>query len=356
MGNALLINPFGIGDVLFTTPLAHALKESFPGSRVGYLVNSRSACVLKDNPYVDSLFIYDRDEFEKLRRSSTLEWARKVLLLLRSIRKEHYSLSLDFSLNTQYGFLSWLAGIKERAGFDYKNRGVFLTRKIALSGFAGTHMVEQYAGLLRMFGIEPRYRKPEVYVSGPAQHKADVLLEGLGITEGDLLIGILPGGGRSWGKDARIKQWSPERFSQLADAIIDKFTAKIIIMGDSDEVTLAEKVKAHMRHKAFDCAGKTSVAELAALIKRMRLVVCNDGGPLHIAVGLGVKTVSLFGPVDDAVYGPYPPSGMHIVMKSRVPCRPCYRNFRLSRECRQESDCLQEIGVEDVFRHVMKLL
>ncbi|MEW6075315.1 MAG: glycosyltransferase family 9 protein [Candidatus Omnitrophota bacterium] len=356
MKNVLFINPFGIGDVLFTTPLAHTLKERFPGNRIGYLVNSRSASVLKDNPYVDALFIYDRDEFEKLRRASTLEWARKIFILLRSIRKEHFSLSLDFSLNTQYGFLSWLAGIKERAGFDYKKRGRFLTRKIALNGFAGAHMVEQYAGILRMLGIEPRYRKPEVYVSPSAQNKADTLLEGVGIQEGDLLIGILPGGGRSWGKDAHIKQWPPERFGQLADKIIEKCTAKVIIMGDSGEVTLAEKVKTNMRHKAFDFTGRTSVAELAALMKRMRLVVCNDGGPLHIAVGLDVKTVSFFGPVDDAVYGPYPPSGMHIVMKSKVPCRPCYRNFRLSRECRQGSDCLQEIGVEDVCGNVRKLL
>ncbi|RJO64041.1 MAG: glycosyltransferase family 9 protein [Candidatus Omnitrophota bacterium] len=356
MKNVLFINPFGIGDVLFTTPLVHTLKESFPENRVGYLVNKRSASVLRDNPYVDSVFIYDRDEFEKLRRSSTLEWAKKAFLLLRAIQKEHYNLALDFSLNTQYGFLSWLAGIKERAGFDYKKRGMFLTRKISLDGFVNAHMVEQYASLLRMVGIEPSYRKPEVYLNRLAQNKADALLSGSGIKEGDILVGLLPGGGRSWGKDARVKQWPPERFGQLADKIIENYHAKIIIMGDSEEEMLAKKVKENIRYGALDCTGKTSVVELAALIKRTCLLVCNDGGPLHIAVGLGVKTVSLFGPVDDAVYGPYPPSGMHIVMKSQMPCRPCYRNFRLSRICTQGSDCLQEIGVEDVFENVKKLL
>ena len=76
---------------------------------------------------------------------------------------------------------------------------------------------------------------------------------------------------------------------------------------------------------------------------------------MHMAVALGVKTVSIFGPVDDLVYGPYPPSDKHIVIKKQIDCRPCYQGFRMQ-FCDKNRLCLNSITTQDVFDAVRRLV
>jgi lipopolysaccharide heptosyltransferase II len=350
----LLINPFGIGDVLFTTPVIHTLKEAFPGVKLGYLCNSRTRAVLESNPCIDYVFVYNRDEFEALRKKTIFAWLKKSVGFLARIKKEHFDLALDFSLNTQFGFLCWFAGIKERIGYDFKGRGRFLTKKTGLSGYSDKHIVEYYSGLLKLLGIELKYKKLELYLREEDIKRAEEILTGAGIAQSDL-VGVIPGAGRSWGKDAFLKHWPPDNFAELADKIIENYRVKIIIMGDSTEQEIAQRIKKHMKHEALDLSGMTTTGQLAALLSKMKLVITNDGGPLHMAVALGIKTISIFGPVDERVYGPYPPSQDHIVIKSDVSCRPCYRNFRMP-FCRGNRECIENINTEDVFGAIRRIL
>ena len=130
----LFINPFGIGDVLFTTPIIHAVKDTFPNVKIGYLCNRRTSYILENNPYIDYTFIYERDEFEAIRKESLFAWLITIFAFLNRIKKEHFDIAIDFSLNTQYSFFGWYAGIRTRIGYDYKNRGWLLTKKIKLTG------------------------------------------------------------------------------------------------------------------------------------------------------------------------------------------------------------------------------
>ncbi len=355
MKKILLINPFGLGDVLFTTPVIAALKNALPGIKIGYLCNQRVAPILESNPYIDSLFIYERDEFEAIRRKSFFAWLRKIIVFLNQIRNEHFDAAIDFSLNTQYGFFSWYAGIKQRFGYDYRKRGAFLTHKIRLSGYCGKHIVEYYAGLLKYLGIDSKGGKLELYLKAEDKISAEKLLAKEGVAEADLLVGVIPGGGRSWGKDSYLKHWPAQYFVELADKIVENYKAKIIIMGDFSEEALAKKISEGMHYKAINLAGLTTIGELSALLDRMNLVIANDGGPLHLAVALGKKTVSFFGPVDPLVYGPYPPDEkQHVVLRKALSCSPCYNQFRLN-QCTRDKECLNKIGLDEALKAVNKL-
>lgn len=360
----LIINPFGIGDVLFTTPIIRILKEVYAPVKIGYLCNRRACPLLESNPYVNSIFIYEKDEFEAIRKISFFAWIKKYILFLRQIKKERFDLAFDFSLNTQFGFFSWCAGIKKRVGYDFRRRGRFLTKKIKLTGYDSKHIVEYYVDLLKYAGIEighlDEFRKktplrPQLYIKEEDKRKAVEILARENVRDSDILIGIIPGGGRSWGKEAAFKHWPADKFAQLADKIVEILGAKIIIMGDSLEQNITEEVILNMRHKPIDLTGKTSVRELAAVLGKMKLIVTNDGGPLHIAAAVGIRTVSIFGPVDEKVYGPYLDSDKHMVAKKDLFCRPCYKNFRFP-ECLYERKCINQITVEDVFAKCSQLL
>ena len=120
------------------------------------------------------------------------------------------------------------------------------------------------------------------------------------------LIAVFPGGGASWGKAARYKRWAAPKYAQLIDKIIENFDAAIILMGDSKEEELCREVASLAHFPLHFAVGETSLLGLAALLMQCQGAIVNDGGPLHVAAAVGVKTVSIFGPVDPQVYGPYP--------------------------------------------------
>ena len=126
----LIINIFGIGDVLFTTPVISNLKASYPDLKVGYLCNRRTVCVLEGNPKIDKIFVYERDELIAVSRKSKWLYLKELMKLFKSIKDERYDAVIDVSLNRFTSFLSWFVGIRSRIGFNYKNRSVLLNKKI----------------------------------------------------------------------------------------------------------------------------------------------------------------------------------------------------------------------------------
>lgn len=353
--NALIINPFGIGDVLFTTPVIHTLKDNFANIKLGYLCNRRTAYILENNPYIDFIFVYERDEFEEIRKHSVIAWAKKSLAFLNQIRQKKFDLAIDFSLNSQYGFFAWVTGIKLRIGYDYKGRGRFLTKKIKLEGYDDKHIVEYYGDLLKLMNLNLKYRDLELYLNAKDLNWAEGFLNKQGIGANDLLVAVIPGAGASWGQDAYLKHWPAQNFARLSDKIIENYKAKIIIMGALSEQEIAQKVKKNMRYEAIDLSGKTQIGEFAALLSKTKLAITNDGGPMHMAVALGVKTVSIFGPVDERVYGPYPVSPDHIVLKRDLSCRPCYKNFRFP-GCSHNRRCIEDLTVDEAYEAVRRLI
>jgi len=351
----LLINPFGIGDVLFTTPVIKAIKDAYPDSKIGYWCNERVGNIFRSDPNIDKVFALSRGDLKRHFGFSKIAGIKKFLWLLTAIKKEKYDVAFDFSLDHRYGFIAKILGINQRIGYDYKGRGRFLTHRIILEGYKSRHIIEYYLELLKFVSIIPQEKKLSLFVLKENKEKAAKILAQAGVKESDTLVGIAPGGGASWGKDAYLKHWPAERFAHLADLVIDELKAKIIILGDKQEEPIAEIIKNSMKNIAIDLVGKTSLEEFVGIISNLNILVANDGGPLHTAIALGVKAVSIFGPVDDLVYGPYPKDENQIVIKEDLPCRPCYNNFRL-KDCLNNRKCIDGITVAEVFSAVKKLI
>jgi len=350
----LIINIFGIGDVLFTTPVISNLKASYPDLTIGYVCNRRTASLLECNPKVDKIFIYDRDEFRNAYQKSKLAVCKKMVNFLKSIKRERFDTSIDVSLNDFTSWVTWMVGIKNRIGFQYKNRGFFLNKRFALKGYENKHVVQYYLGLLEKLGVPVEYHDLELHINQEDTDWADQFFtENTGQWSTKTVIGLVPGGGASWGKDAVYKRWAPEKYAKLANKLIEKYSAAIILMGDQSELDLCRLVSKSMAHQCMMACGETTISQFAALARKCSLMIVNDGGPLHIAVAAGVRTVAIFGPVDNLVYGPYP-QGNHIVIKKGLVCQPCYRQFR--RASCEHISCLGQLTVEEVFEKIKEIL
>ncbi|MDO8536100.1 MAG: glycosyltransferase family 9 protein [Candidatus Omnitrophota bacterium] len=351
----LITNSFGIGDVIFSTPLVEILKKRYPDSFIAYLCNKRAYEVLRSDPNIDKMFAYEKDEYRDVWKKSRLACFRKISEFMGVIKKEHFDIAIDLSLGYQCSLFLMFAGIKKRIGFNYRNRGRFLTDKIDIDAFSDKHVIEYYLDILKLLKIDHGGYplKTRVYLTDSDSLWADEFLKVHGVGPDDRLVGIIPGCGASWGMDARYRRWDRENFAKVADQVIERYGVKVLLLGDPKEVDLCDNIQGAMKHEAISSCGKTSLRNFLGLLNRCALVVTNDGGPLHMAVGLGVKTVSIFGPVDEKIYGPYPPGPNHIVVSNfDMPCRPCYRKFKYT-PC-EDKLCLKLIGVEDVLLAVEK--
>ena len=159
----------------------------------------------------------------------------------------------------------------------------------------------------------------------------------------DFLVAINPGG--NW----KPKRWPKENFARLADELVKRFDAKIIITGSRTDLRLAQDIASMMEAKPIITCGKTSLKELACIFRKVDIVVANDSGPMHIGVSMKAKTIALFGPTSPEITGPIG-KGLYVVLHKKVDCEiPCYDlsciNYR----------CMKAITVEEVIEAVEKL-
>jgi predicted lipopolysaccharide heptosyltransferase III len=325
-----------IGDVLLATPVFRGLREAFPRARLTALVNAGTEEVLLHHPDVDEVLLVHRRQAEA--ETWGRSWADR-LRLLRRLRQRRFDLALDLTDGDRAAFLTWASGARLRVGFNREGRlrGRAYHRVVPLTP-GRRHAVEADLEALRILGLRARPVAPSLGLPPEAEAAAEDLLAHKRVSRDRDLVLLHPGA-RWW-----FKAWPVERFAALADRIEEELEARVLIAGGPDDATTAEAIRWQMRRPAISVAGETSVLQLAAVLKRCRLFVTNDNGPMHIAAAVGTPVVALFGPTDPAEWGPW--GDGHVVLYKGVDCRECWRR---SACWRGEDNCLRRIPVEEVM-------
>ncbi len=324
----LIIEVNWIGDVLFSTPFIKAIRKKFKNAHIACMTVPRCREILENNPNINEIIIYD----EKGKHVSLLgKWR-----LIRKLRRKHFDLALILHRSFTRALIAFLSGIKERVGYDTKKRGFLLTKRV---GFPDRelHKTEHFLKIAESLGCNIEDKSYEFFVTDKdRQYNKKELLKS-GISENDLLVVINPGG--NWGP----KRWDPLKFAKLADRLIDKYRAKIILSGAKKDIALAEKVKSNMKNRPIIFAGKTNIKKLGALLERANFVISGDSGPMHMAVALKTNVVALFGPTSHHLTGPYG-GGNYEIIKKEIECDvPCY-----DVTC-SDYKCMDAITVDDVM-------
>lgn len=351
----LIVNPYGIGDCLFTTPLIRTLKEIYPKSYIGILLGSRTEEIFTHNPHINIFFTYNKDHLRSLPLWGKLQYLVRLLL---KIKYQHFDIFIDLSNNDEYAFFAkFLWQIPKRIGFNYKNRGQFLNYKIKISkGFRDQHVSDYYNSLLKFLDIDISQiqRKLDFYIDPKTKDWANSLLKSYHLKSHDMIICILPGGGASWGNTATFRYWPATYYGQLANALIERFQAKIFIIGSSSEKKLAQEVIDSMKYPAINLCGQTSIHQLGRLMTLSHLIIGTESGPLHLATALDCPSLVIYGPVDETVYGPYSPATLQTIAFHTLSCRPCYKNFKMP-PCNNRL-CLSELTPFRLFSKACTIL
>jgi heptosyltransferase-2 len=347
----LIVHPFGIGDLLFVTPVLRALRLLPTVETVDLLLGSRTREVVEHNPHVDEIYVADKD---RVHRQNWFENFHDNLELGRKLQKKHYDLILDYSLRREHAFFGrFFLGVPHCAGFAYKKRAVFHNIRFPLpEGFWKRHVADFYCDLAEAAGIPVEDRFLEYYFPKPLS-----LLEAEAAIKLKLLSGrflaVAPGGGDSWGKDASYKRWPVKYFAELiAKLQKEQDLHGVAILGSGPERALCEELQGMIHPPSVVLAGETTLAQTAMVLKKSALFIANDGGLVHLAHALRVPLVAIYGPVPPEVYGPYPLSPDAVaVFKQSLDCRPCYYKFRYNNQC-QTIACLKNLTSDEVMKKI----
>lgn len=320
-----------IGDAVMTTPALMAVRETYPRAEITLLANPLVGQLLQGHPALDRVMLFDR----KLKHRGLLGRLR----LARQLAAERFDLAVILPNSFDSALVPWLARIPARIGKASDGRSLLLTHRFyEQSPSAERHEVQYYRELLGAFGISAEQSTPTLAVTAQEEQEVSTLLAEHGISAEEIVLGV--NAGASFGS---AKRWYPERFANVAQRLAASWGARVILFGGPDEQELVAVIEREMAGNCLNLAGKTTVRQLMALIKRCNFFVTNDSGPMHIAAAFGVPLVAIFGPTDHR--GTAPCSDKAVIVRQTIDCAPCKL-----RVCPTDHRCMTAVTVEDVVK------
>lgn len=334
MKKILIFNVNWLGDVLFSTAVIRNLRYNFPGSYIACIIPPRCQPVLSGNPYLDEIIIYDEKGCHK--------GLFGRLNFVKTLKAKGFDIVFLLHRSFTRALIARLAGIPERVGYHTGRRGFLLTKKIYPPKKDIAHRAEYYLNIISSSGLAVVDRHLDFFTFPEDIKFVDNLLAKEGIKNSDFLVVLNPGG--NW----LPKRWPRGHWARLADGLITKFNAKVVISGSKQDLSLAVDIKAMMRQRPFITAGVLNIKHLSALCKRADLFITADTGPLHIAHASGAKKIiALFGPTSSKITGPVPLTSNVVILHKDTGCViPCYR-----KSCK-DSRCMKAITPEEVLEAI----
>lgn len=314
----LIVKLGSIGDIIHTLPSLAAIRSALPDAEISWVVEQRSAEILRGNPLIDNLIEADT---RRLRGSRGLEGIFSGVGQVNALRSFTFDVALDFQGLLKSGLIARLSGAKARYGFAKGS----LRESAARVFYTGTvtvhpniHVIRKNlalaAGALVIPVPDGNFDFP---IATDEEHKAEAagLIREVG---GGPFAVLNPAGG--W----VTKLWHPEKFGQLADRLwIEKQLRSIVVTGPGED-ELADCVAASSRTGAIGFA-QPSLKGFYELASMASLYVGGDTGPTHIAVAAGVPVVGLFGPTEWWRNGSTNPDDI-CVERNDIDCRvDCHR-------------------------------
>ena len=339
--------PNWVGDVVMATPALRALRDAFPAARITYVGRPAALATLAGSPHADQV-LSDRSH-QRPRTGHLLELAGRL-------RQSRADLTVLLPNSFRTALVARLGGARRVLGYDRDGRGPLLTDRVAVPrGENGRPLpmpaVRYYADLVEAIGVHPRSLRMALPVEPADRQAADELLAEAGVSGDRPVVMLNPGA--SFGTS---KMWPAERYAALADLLIERRGAQVIVNAAPSERPVAGWVTDAMRHApAVSFARRdNTLGLLKALLARCDLLVTNDTGARHLAAAVGIGVVTVFGSTDPEWSRiDYP---RERIVRAGVECSPCQQKLCPLPPGPSYHQCMESIPPEGVYAPAAELL
>jgi len=343
-----------VGDFVLNTPLLRELRRGFPSAKITAVVDKVVLNLCETCPYVDEVIPFDCN-VPRFLRPVLWPW-RAYQFPRRGLSAKRFDLAILPRREADRGFgtfMAYFSGASWRVGFAsqatrYKrrvnNRFDQLLTHVITEDPLDKHEVEHNLAVLRALGVTAADDRTELWVTSGDESYADQVFRRCGVEESVPVFGICPSPGNS-----ALKQWPISSYAELGTELIRRYGGRIVIFGGPGEEHLGRPIEERLAGNAINLIGKTTLRQMAAVLKRCHLFIGNDAGPLHMAAAMGVPVIGIYGSSCHHRYGPWKNQA---VVSRELPCGPCGQGDAYDRcwACVFEVPrCLTELGVAQVL-------
>jgi heptosyltransferase-2 len=339
----LVVQTAFVGDVILVLPLLALLHQTFPGSNITAVTIPAAAELLSGQPGVQGVIAYDKRGGDR--------GLRGLLATASRIRAAGFDIAVIPHRSLRSALLCRLAGIPVRIGFDTSAGRFLLTHAVHYDGTE--HEIRRNLSLAVPLGVpSPPFTIPRLTPSVLDGLVVDAFLRGSFGEDpprpGVRCVAVAPGS--VW----NTKRWPESKFVSLIRLILDDGSRVVLIGGPADRNLCSRLRIAFPDRRLADASGRLSLLESAELISRCAVLVSNDSAPVHMAVGMGIPVVAIFGPTLPS-FGFAPPGPRDRVVETMdLYCRPC--SIHGGTRCPTGTfDCMNRISAERVLSEVMAI-
>ena len=317
-----------VGDAIMALPALRSVRARFSDSHIAIVARAYVADLYRGQSICNELISYDPKG-----EHSGMQGREK---LARELRAQNFDAALLLQNAFDAAWLAWRAGIPERIGYARDGRSLLLTKRISVPkpGEIPAHEQFYYLELLRRIGwldALPEHTDASLHVEESQRQRAEQTLQSAGARSSVSRIAI--GAGASYGS---AKCWPPDRFSDFINLFRGHTDADVILFGTPAEQSASDAIATGINGSSLSLVGKTSIADLPALLSRCHLFVGNDSGAMHVAAAVGLPVVAIFGPTDP--YGTAPITPRSTLVQQKPYCSPCFL-----RRCPIDHRCMTAI-------------
>lgn len=325
----LVIQTAFIGDVVLATSFIELLKRYDPNSEIHFLLRSGTESILRDNPHIKKIHVWEKRKNKHL----------NLIKLLFQIRSEKFNYVYNIQRFFSSGLLTAFSGAKIKIGFDKNPLSFLFSKRIAhkipyeLNG-RFLHEVERNALLYNKNEII----RPRLYFNAQEEKKIDELTSPI-----KQFIVLAPKS--VW----FTKEWPKGKWIELS-RILDK-SFHLFFIGSKDDSTFIEEIIKNLKN-ATNLCGKLSLKESACLMIKASRVIANDSAPLHLASSVNAKTTAIFlSTIPEFGYGPLSDDSKVVQLHPRLDCMPC--GLHGKKKCpKGHFNCAIKLDVKEVLKTI----
>lgn len=335
--NILIVKLSAIGDVIHALPVSYAIKETFPDSKLTWVVEPPAYDLLKMNPCVDKIILFEKKEFKTFGG-----FIQKFFPFKKELQAENYDAVLDLQGLFKSAAIAFFANANIKLGICNMREMSNKISKPVIGEHAQGHIVERYLDTARAIGCRVNNVVFPLEIPREEIYNAREIMKESGLDENKPYVVFAIGA--NW----ENKRWRTEFFAELGDWFYKLKVTPVIIGGGQTDFKRAADIYDLMEVSPVNLVNKTNLPQLAYVLENARLVIGGDTGPVHLAAGLKIRTLMLMGPTDANRNGPY--GQIQNAIEVDRDCKGCWK-----RSCPKNEDCLANISVKQVQEKILSM-
>lgn len=340
MQRILLIRLSAIGDIVFASPIIHALRQHYPEAHIAWLTEPAQAQLLEHHPGLDEVIVWPKTTWRQLwktRQYRTL--LREYRIFSANLKARQFDTAIDMQGLLKSGIWARLSRASQRIGLGSREGSQYLMTQVIEKGGDSTMIGSEYRHLAKTLGLKTTPFPMHIQSDLHSRRHSDAIINENGLDNGFAVI--CPFTTRPQ------KHWFSDAWQTLIPMIRQQLDMPVVMLGGPADIAAAEDIKHGI--DIIDLTGKTSLLEANALISRCKLLIGVDTGLTHLGSAWEKPTIALFGSTCPYLNTDSPRTR---VIWHGLDCSPCRRNP----SCNGQFTCLRDITAEEVLQEARKAL